>query len=290
MVLAQTPSCWMTNLKGVIVSSAPHIVITSWQDYTLSYILRIRNTRRTHRYSNRRKWERYKSGEFIFIDENIWNIIGRGRVRRNGRGRGLTASPRICYRIRRNSGMFTWMECQSAKMVAIVRSVSYRAFFNRSHCNWHSTSTFLSRPWDWNLKSEETCEVYTAWSLSSSQSESFRCPSDHSSMEHCTYWQRNSNSVSIKHLVGESCSYHCEHKSDDWNGHRGEVLVMQNSHIILGTKQRHINGLLEDRMAVLIMTFPAVPSLLLAKWGQCAMSRGETETGPNRIDEIHIFQ
>ena len=66
--------------------------------------------------------------------------------------------------------------------------------------------------------------------------------------------------------------------------------MIQNSHIILGTKQRHIYSLLDDRMAVWIMTFPAISSLLLAKWGQCVLSRGETETGPNMIDEIHIFQ
>jgi hypothetical protein len=101
---------------------------------------------------------------------------------------------------------------------------------------------------------------------------------------------KNSYSVSINHLVGESCRYHCEHKSDDWNGHRGEVLMIQNSHIILVTKQRHINSLLDDRMVVWTLTFPAIPGLLLAKWGQCPLSRGEIEAGPNRIDEIHISQ
>jgi hypothetical protein len=131
---------------------------------------------------------------------------------------------------------------------------------------------FFSRPCAWKLKSEETCEAYTAWSLSSSQLESFRCPSDHSSMQHCTYRQRNSYSVSIKHLVGESCRYHCEHKSYDWNGHRGEVLMKHNSHVILGTKQRHINSLLDDRMAVWTMTSSTIPRLLLAKWGQYPMS------------------
>jgi hypothetical protein len=128
-----------------------------------------------------------------------------------------------------------------------------------------------------------------AWSLSPSQLKSFRCPPDHSSMQHCTYRQI-SYSVSIKHLIGESSRYHCEHESDDWNGHRGEVLVIHNSHIVLGTKQCHINSLLDDRMAVWTMTFPAIPSLLLAKWGQCPLSRRETEAGPNRIDEIHISQ
>lgn len=171
----------------------------------------------------------------------------------------------------------------------VVVQVSYRAFLSRSHCNWHNTSIFVSRPWAWKTKSEETCEAYTAWSLSSSQLESFRCPPDHSSMQHCTYWQ-NLYSVSIEHLVGEGCIYHCEHKSDDWNGHRGEVFMMHNSHIILGTKQCHINSLLDNRMAVWTMTFPAIPSLLLAKWGQCLMNRGEIEVGPNRIDEIHISQ
>jgi hypothetical protein len=149
---------------------------------------------------------------------------------------------------------------------------------------------FLSRPCAWKMRSEETCVAYTAWILPSSQLESFCCPSDHSSMQHCTYLQRNSYSVSIKHLVGENCCYHCEHKSDDWNGHRGEVLMIHHSHIILGTKQRHINSLLDDRMTVWTMTFPTIPGLLLAKWGQCPMSRGETEAGPNRIDEIHISQ
>lgn len=99
-----------------------------------------------------------------------------------------------------------------------------------------------------------------------------------------------SHSVSIKHFVGESCCYHSEQKSDDWNGHRGEVLMVHNSHVILGTKQRHINSLLDDRMVVWTMTFPAIPSLLLAKWGQCPMSRGETEAGLNGVDEIHISQ
>jgi hypothetical protein len=76
-------------------------------------------------------------------------------------------------------------------------------------------------------------------------------------------------SVSIKHLVDESCFYHREYKSDDWNGHRGEVLMIHNSHIILVTKQRHINSLLDDRMAVWTVTYPAIPGLLLEKWCQC---------------------
>jgi hypothetical protein len=80
------------------------------------------------------------------------------------------------------------------------------------------------------------------------------------------------NSVSIEHLVGESCYYHCEYKCNDWNEHRGEVLMIYNSHIILVTKQRHINSLLDDRMAVWTMTFPAIPALLVTKWGQYPIS------------------
>jgi hypothetical protein len=76
----------------------------------------------------------------------------------------------------------------------------------------------------------------------------------------------------MNHLVGESCYYNCEHKSDDWNGHRGEVLMMHNSHITPVTKQCHINRLLDDRVAVWTMTFPAISSLLVTKWGQYPIS------------------
>ncbi len=66
--------------------------------------------------------------------------------------------------------------------------------------------------------------------------------------------------------------------------------MKHNSHIILVTKQCHIDSLLDDRMTVWTMTFPAILDLLLAKWGQCPMSRGATEAMPNRIDEIRISQ
>jgi hypothetical protein len=77
--------------------------------------------------------------------------------------------------------------------------------------------------------------------------------------------KKSSYSVPIKHAVGESCHYHCENKSDDRNGHRGEVLMIHNSHIVLVTKQRHINSLLDDWVAVWTMTFPTIPGLLQAK-------------------------
>jgi hypothetical protein len=68
--------------------------------------------------------------------------------------------------------------------------------------------------------------------------------------------------------------------------------MMHNSHIILVTKQRHINSLLDDRVSVWTMTFPTIPGLLLVKWSQsqCPMSRGATEAAPNMIDKIHISQ
>lgn len=275
----------LVGLNDVIVSSHAHHHNIVRVLHKLSYIvINTSDTRhqKTHQYSmNRRRRETYNSEGFI--DDNIWNVIGRGRVGRS------CLSVWFCYQIRRNSSMFTWIKYQSVIAFAVVKGVFYRAFLSRSHCNWHNTSIFLSSPWAWKIKSEETCEAYTVWSLSSSQLVSFRCPPDHSSMQHCTYWQ-DLYSVSIKHLVGESCCYHCEHKSNDWNGHWGKVLMIHNSHVILGTKQRHINSLLDDRMAVWAMTFTAIPGLLLAKWGQCPLSRGETEAGPNRIDEIHISQ
>ena len=96
--------------------------------------------------------------------------------------------------------------------------------------------------------------------------------------------------ATVSHIVGKSCNYHGENKGDDWNGHRGEVLVMYNSNIILVTKQRLINSLLDDRMSVWAMTFPTIPRILLSIWGQCPMSRGATETVADSIDEIHILQ
>lgn len=39
--------------------------------------------------------------------------------------------------------------------------------------------------------------------------------------------------------------------------------MMHNSHITLITKQRHINSLLDDRMAVWTMTLPVISGLLL---------------------------
>ena len=65
------------------------------------------------------------------------------------------------------------------------------------------------------------------------------------------------------HVVGESCHYHSERKSNNRNGHWGEVLMMYNSHVILVTKQRHINSLLDNRVSVWTMTFPAITGLLL---------------------------
>lgn len=62
--------------------------------------------------------------------------------------------------------------------------------------------------------------------------------------------------------------------------------MMFDSDIILVTKQRLINSILYDRMAVWILTF----GILLVKWGQCPMIQCATETVPNRIDEIHISQ
>ena len=95
----------------------------------------------------------------------------------------------------------------------------------------------------------------------------------------------------IRHIVGKSYNYHCENNSDDWNGHRGEMLNMYNSYIILGTKQCLIDSLLDDQMSVWAITFPIIiiPGFLLSIWGECP-SRGATETMANRIDEIHIPQ
>ena len=64
--------------------------------------------------------------------------------------------------------------------------------------------------------------------------------------------------------------------------------MMYNSHIILVTKQRHINCILDDRVPIWIIT---ITGLLLAKWHQCPRSRRVKEAVPtNRIDEIHISQ
>ena len=73
----------------------------------------------------------------------------------------------------------------------------------------------------------------------------------------------SSDSAPRKYVIGESCHYHCEYESDDWNGHWGESLMMDNSHVTLVTEQRHINSLLDDRMSVRIMTCPTLPGLLL---------------------------
>ena len=67
----------------------------------------------------------------------------------------------------------------------------------------------------------------------------------------------------LESVIGESCHYHCEYESDDWNRHWGESLMMDNSHVTLVTEQRHINSLLDDRMSVRIMTCPTLPGLLL---------------------------
>jgi hypothetical protein len=66
--------------------------------------------------------------------------------------------------------------------------------------------------------------------------------------------------------------------------------MIHNSHIILVTKQRHINSLLDDRVAVWTMTFLAILGLLVAKWGQYPISRDAAGVVPNRINEIHISQ
>ena len=63
--------------------------------------------------------------------------------------------------------------------------------------------------------------------------------------------------------------------------------MMYDSNIILVTKQRHINCILDDRVPIWVTT---ITSLLLAKWRQCPMSRCVTEAVLNRIDEIHISQ
>jgi hypothetical protein len=88
-------------------------------------------------------------------------------------------------------------------------------------------------------------------------------------MQHCTYWKKKLYSVPTKYAVGESCHHHCENKSDDWNGHWGEVLLMYNSRVILVAKERHINSLLDDRVSVLNMAFPTIQGLLFVKWSQC---------------------
>jgi hypothetical protein len=64
--------------------------------------------------------------------------------------------------------------------------------------------------------------------------------------------------------------------------------MMHNSRIILVIKQRLINSLLDDRVAIWTMTFPTIQGLLLAKWGQCPMSLRVTKTLPNLIDEVYI--
>ena len=67
--------------------------------------------------------------------------------------------------------------------------------------------------------------------------------------------KKYSHLATVKHAVGENHNYHCENKSDDWNGHWGEVLMMFDSHVILVTKQCLINSLLDDRVTVWILTF-----------------------------------
>jgi hypothetical protein len=99
----------------------------------------------------------------------------------------------------------------------------------------------------------------------------------------------SSYSAPRKYVIGESCHYHCEYESDDWNRHWGESLMMANSHVILVTEQRHIKSLLDDRVSVWIMTFPTLTGLLLGR-GQCPMSRGTEKAVPNEMDEIHISQ
>ena len=44
---------------------------------------------------------------------------------------------------------------------------------------------------------------------------------------------------------------------------------MYNSRVIIVTKERHINSLLDDRVSVWTITFPTIQGLLLVKWSQC---------------------
>jgi hypothetical protein len=80
--------------------------------------------------------------------------------------------------------------------------------------------------------------------------------------------QKKLYSVPTKYAVGESCNHHCEYKSNDWNGHWGEVLLMYNSRVILVTKERRIDSLLDDRVSVWTMALTTIQGLLLMKWGQ----------------------
>lgn len=67
--------------------------------------------------------------------------------------------------------------------------------------------------------------------------------------------------------------------------------MINDSHISLVTKQRHINSPLDDRMAVWTMTFRAIPGFLVTKWGQyCPISWNAAGVVPNRINEIHVSQ
>lgn len=53
------------------------------------------------------------------------------------------------------------------------------------------------------------------------------------------------------------------------------MLVMHYPHVTLVTEQRRIDGLLNDGVAVWIVTFSALPSLLWTEWVSVPRAEGE---------------
>ena len=60
--------------------------------------------------------------------------------------------------------------------------------------------------------------------------------------------------------------YQCQDKSNDWDGHRGKMLVMHYSHIVLVTKQCRVDSFLDNGVTIWIMTSSTTPSFLLTEW------------------------
>ena len=71
-------------------------------------------------------------------------------------------------------------------------------------------------------------------------------------------------------------------------GHRGKMLVMRYSHIILVTKQSRIDSFLDDGVTIWIVA--TIPSFLLTEWKSVSFKPAFCGSVPNGIHEIHVLQ
>ena len=80
-------------------------------------------------------------------------------------------------------------------------------------------------------------------------------------------------------------NFNVTREGNDRNQHRRKFLLMHYSCVTHVTEQSRINGLLDDGVAVRIVTFSTLPSFLWMEWGQCPSGRKASCVGQESQDK-----